>query len=174
MEGPPVTAHLVLRADGHWYALIVCATAPQDAYGRAHGRAEAAPHPVSVCDPPDVGLDGGLKVFLADADGAVIEHPRCYRRGQKRLAKAQHVSDRRTKGSHRRRKAQRAVAKQHRTISRQRRDFHFKTAKRYAERYGRVCVEDLNVAGMVKNHSLAKSIQDASLERVSRHPHREG
>jgi putative transposase len=160
LEGTPVTAHLVVRADGHWYALIVCETAPQDAYGKVHERTLETPHP--ACAHPDIGLDVGLKVFLADSEGTVIENPRYYRRGQKQLAKAQHLSDRRQKGSHRRRKAKREVAKQHLKISRQRRDFHFKTAKRYAEGYCRICVEDLNVAGMVRNHHLAKSIHDAS------------
>ena len=47
-------------------------------------------------------------------------------------------------------------------MSRQRRDFHFKTAKRYAMRYSRICVEDLNVAGMARHHSLARGIHDAS------------
>src|SRR4029077_19436620 len=69
---------------------------------------------------------------------------------------------RRKKGSHRRRKASREVACQHLKISRQRRDFHFKTAKHYAEGYSRICVEDLNVMGMAQNHHLAKSIHDAS------------
>lgn len=160
LEGTPVTAHLVLRADGHWYALIVCETAPQDEFGRVHECAEAPPQP--TCEHPDIGLDVGLKVFLADSKGAVVENPRYYRCGQKRLAKAQHVSDRRKKGSHRRRKAKREAAKKHLKMSRQRRDFHFKTAKQYAERYRRICVEDLNVAGMARNHSLAKSIHDAS------------
>jgi hypothetical protein len=36
LVGTPVTAHLVLRADGHWYALIVCETTPQEAFGEAH------------------------------------------------------------------------------------------------------------------------------------------
>jgi hypothetical protein len=36
LEGTPVTAHLVLRADGHWYALIVCETTPHDEVGRVH------------------------------------------------------------------------------------------------------------------------------------------
>jgi putative transposase len=160
LEGTPVTAHLVVRADGHWYVLIVCETTPHDEYGRVHERTPETPQP--PCEHSDVGLDVGLKVFLADSEGGLVANPRCYRRGQKRLAKAQHVSDRRKTGSHRRRKAKREVAKQHLTISRQRRDFHFKTAKRYVERYGRICVEDLNVAGMARNHSLAKSIHDAS------------
>ena len=160
LEGTPVMAHLVVRADGHWYALIVCETAPHDEYGSVHERTPETPQP--TCEHPDIGLDVGLKVFLTDSEGAVVENPRCYRCGQKRLARAQRVSDRRTKGSHRRRKAKREVAKQHLKISRQRRDFHFKTAKHYAERYRRICVEDLNVAGMARNHHLAKSIHDAS------------
>ena len=159
LEGTPAMAHLVLRADGHWYALIVCETVPQDAFGEAHPAQTPSPR---ECEHPAIGLDVGLKVFLADSDGAMVENPRHYRRGQKRLAGAQHISDRRAKGSHRRRKAKRAVARQHLKIARQRRDFHFKTAKHYAERYRHICVEDLNIVGMVRNHHLAKSIHDAS------------
>jgi putative transposase len=155
LEGTPVTAHLVLRADGHWYALIVCETAPQDAVGAAHLGQQACAHPA-------VGLDVGLKVFLADSEGRVVENPRHYREGQKLLAHAQRTLCRRTKGGHRRRKASRRVAAHHLKIARQRRDFHFKTAKPYAEQYGRICVEDLHVGGLVTNHHLAKSIHDAS------------
>jgi putative transposase len=155
LVGTPVTAHLVLRADGHWYVLIVCETAPQDAFSEAHPAQEG-------CEHPAIGLDVGLKVFLADSEGGMVENPRHYRRGQKRLAHAQHMSDRRKKGSHRRRKAKREVACKHLKIGRQRRDFHFQTAKQYAQRYSRICVEDLNVCGMVRNHHLAKSIHDAS------------
>src|SRR5262249_26981646 len=154
LDGTPVTAHLVLRADGHWYALIVCQTPPQDAFGEAHpGQTE--------CTYPAIGLDVGLKVFLADSTGAVVENPRHYRRGQKHLGRAQRLSDRRQQESHRRKKAKCEVAKKHLKIARQRRDFHFKTAKQYAERDTRIYVEDLNVAGMVRNHHLAKSIHDA-------------
>jgi putative transposase len=155
LVGMPVTAHLVLRADTHWYALIVCQTVPQDKQGVAHSEQTA-------CEHPAIGLDVGLKVFLADSEGGMVENPRHYRKGQKRLAHDQRTLCRRQKGSHRRRKAAREVACQHLKISRQRRDFHFKTAKQYAELYGRICVEDLSVAGMVKNHHLAKSIHDAS------------
>ncbi|MEO7001090.1 MAG: transposase [Ktedonobacterales bacterium] len=160
LEGTPVSAHLVLRADNHWYALIVCETEPQDEYGRVHNASEEAPHP--ACEHATIGLDVGLKVFLADSDGNVVENLRHYRNGEKRLGKAQHISDRRVKGSHRRQKAKKGVAKQHLTISRQRRDFHFKTAKRYAERYRCICVEALQVTNMVKNHHVSKSIHDAA------------
>ena len=155
LEGMPATAHLVLRADGHWYALIVCETTPQDTVGETHPAQTACAHPA-------IGLDVGLKVFLADSDGGLVDNPHHYRRGQKHLAHGQRTVCRRKKGSHRRRKANREVAKKHLKIGRQRRDFHFKTAKQYAERYSRICVEDLNVCGMVRNHHLAKSIHDAS------------
>jgi putative transposase len=140
--GTPVTAHLVLRADNHWYALIVGESAAQ--YEQSVAHPEQAP-----CHHPAIGLDMGLRVFLADSEGGMVENPRHYRVG------------RRTKGSHRRRKASREVACKHLKIARQRRDFHFKTAKHCAERYGRICVEDLNVLGMARNHHLAKSIHDA-------------
>ena len=155
LAGTPVTAHLVLRADEHWYALIVCETTPQDAFGRAHPAQTACAHPA-------IGLDVGLKVFLADSDGDLVENPRHYRRGQQRLAHAQRSVCRRKQGSHRRRRANRDVACKQLKVSRQRRDVHFKTANHYAQAYGRICVEDLNVCGMVRNHHLAKSIHDAS------------
>ncbi|HEX5441415.1 MAG TPA: transposase [Ktedonobacterales bacterium] len=159
LEGTPVTAHLVLRADNHWYALIVCETTPHDAFGEAH---PAQVDTQADCEHPAIGLDVGLKVFLADSEGGMVENPRHYRRGQNRLAHAQRTVCRRTKGSHRRRKAAREVACKHLKISRQRRHHHFTVAKHYAERYRLICVEDLNIAGMVQNHHLAKSIHDAS------------
>ncbi|HEU4783991.1 MAG TPA: transposase, partial [Ktedonobacterales bacterium] len=157
LEGAPVTAHLVLRADGHWYALIVCETTPADAFGETHPMQTK-----SECAHPAIGLDVGLKVFLADSEGGLVENPRHYRCGQKRLAHAQRTVCRRKKGSRRRRKANREVALKHLKVARQRRDFHFKTANRYATWYNRICVEDLNISGMVRNHHLAKSIHDAS------------
>src|SRR5262249_55330042 len=122
LDGTPVTAHLVLRADGHWYALIVCQTPPQDAFGEAHPAQ-------TECTYPAIGLDVGLKVFLADSTGAVVENPRHYRRGQKHLGRAQRLSDRRQQESHRRKKAKCEVAKKHLKIAQQRRDIHIKTAK---------------------------------------------
>ncbi len=150
IEGKPKTAHLVLRADGHWYALIVCETQPQ------------TEHLASTCHHPDVGIDVGLKVFLADSLGKTVENPRYYRTSQKTLRRKQRQLCRRKKGSKRRRKAAKNTAKTHLKIARQRRDFHFKTAKQYTDQYHHIAVEDLNVNGMVKNHHLAKSIMDAS------------
>jgi putative transposase len=147
LEGQPKTAYLKLRADGHWYALIVC---------------ELGEVPLISSDKPTVGLDVGLKAFLADSEGNTVENPRCYRRSQKKLRRAQRAMCRRKKGSKRRQKAARAVAKRHLKIARQRKDFLHKTARRYVDKYSTIVVEDLNISGMVQNHHLAKSILDAS------------
>src|SRR5713101_8633877 len=56
LEGTPKTVHLVHRADGHWYALIVCETKPP------------TEHAPSACAHPDIGIDVGLKSFLTDSE----------------------------------------------------------------------------------------------------------
>ncbi|GAC1348299.1 MAG: RNA-guided endonuclease TnpB family protein [Ktedonobacteraceae bacterium] len=150
IEGTPKTAHLVLRADGHWYALIVCETEPQHE------------HVPSDCHHPAIGIDVGLKSFLTDSEGHTIENPRYYRISQRTLRRKQRTIARRQKGSHRRRKAARSTAQTHLKINRQRRDHHFKIAKPYAEGYQVIAVEALQITNMVKNPHLAKSIMDAS------------
>src|SRR6267154_6713571 len=93
IEGTPKTVHLFLRADGHWYALIVCEMEPQ------------TEHAPSTCSHPEIGLDVGLKVFLADSEGHTVENPRFYRTSAATLRRKQRMRARRKKGSHRRRKA---------------------------------------------------------------------
>ena len=150
IEGTPKTVHLVYRADGHWYALIVCETQPHHE------------HLPTACEHPDIGIDVGLKSFLTDSEGQTIDNPRYYRKAQRTLRCKQRTMCRRKKGSHRRRKAARSTAKTHLKIHRQRRDHHFKTARPYAQGYRQIVVEDLQIAHMVRNHHLSKSILDAS------------
>jgi putative transposase len=68
---------------------------------------------------------------------------------------------RRKKGSHRRRKAVAVLAKAHQTVRRQRHDFHHKAARSLVRQYDTIYYEDVQTANMLKNHHLAKSIQDA-------------
>jgi putative transposase len=87
VEGTPKTVCLVLRADGHWYALLVCDTTPQ------------TDHPPSTCTHPDIGMDVGLKSFLIDSEGKTVDHPRLYRTSQRTLRRKQRVLCRRKQGS---------------------------------------------------------------------------
>jgi putative transposase len=65
------------------------------------------------------------------------------------------------KGSNRRRNAVNLLAKTHQKVRRQRQDFHHKTALALVQQYDTIYHENLQVANMVKNHQLAKSITDA-------------
>ena len=135
LEGKPKMACLKLKADGKWYALIVC---------------DLGNGPLKGRDGDAVGLDVGLKVFIADSEGNMVENPRHYQRSQSKLRVTQRKMCRRKKGSKRCRKAARAVAKRHLKIARQRKDFLHKIARRYVDAYGTIVVEDLKVASMVK------------------------
>jgi putative transposase len=148
IAGTPRTCYLVKRADGHWYALLVCELPPVD----------IPAHPDD--DRPAIGLDVGLKVFLADSEGKTVENPRYYRMSQAALRRKQRRLCARKKGSTHRRKMACVVAKSHLKIKRQRRDFHFKIAKRYADAYKTIVVEDLHIRGLTRSR-LAKSILDA-------------
>src|SRR6266567_2173991 len=107
IEGTPKTVHLVHRADGHWYALIVCETEPH------------TEHEPTTCEHPDIGIDVGLKSFLTDSRGLTVENPRFYRTSAKTLRRKQRMMCRRKKGSRRRRKAAPLLAAAHLKIKRQ-------------------------------------------------------
>ena len=63
-----------------------------------------------------VGIDLGLKTFATLSNGATIENPRFFRRGEKKLAKAQQALSRKKRGSRRRKKAVQKVARCHRKV----------------------------------------------------------
>jgi putative transposase len=103
----------------------------------------------------------GLKVFLVTAPGEAVENPRHHRKAEKGLAKAQRRVSKRKKGSHRRRKAVGQLQRAHQTVQRQRADLQHKTALLLLRHYDTIYLEDLQVANMVQNRHLAKSIRDA-------------
>ncbi|NEO93373.1 MAG: transposase, partial [Moorea sp. SIO3G5] len=108
-----------------------------------------------------IGLDVGLKEFYTDSDGYSEPNPRFYRKGEKRLKFYQRRVSRKKKGSANRKKAINRLGRTHLKISRQR-DEHAKRLARCVIRSNDlVAYEDLRVKNLVKNHCLAKSINDA-------------
>jgi putative transposase len=145
IEGTPKTVTLSKEADG-WYVAISCADVP------------VQPLPSTG---QETGIDLGVESFATLSEGAMIHNPRCYRKAEAYFRRCQRRVARRRKGSQRRAKAVKLLAKAHQHIARRRRDFHHKEARKLVRAYDVIYHEDLRVANMAQNHSLAKSINDA-------------
>ncbi|MEY3761028.1 MAG: hypothetical protein RIR39_2519 [Pseudomonadota bacterium] len=109
-----------------------------------------------------IGLDIGIKTFLTGNDGFTVENPKYFRESQAELKQAQQHLSRKKKGSVRRKKAKLKVSRIHNNIANQRKTFIHQITTKLINEYDFIAIEELNVAGMVKNHKLAKSISDAS------------
>jgi len=106
-----------------------------------------------------VGLDMGLNHFCITSDSSKFDNPRWLEKYERNLRNKQKDLSRKQKGSNNRNKARIKVAKVHNKISRCREDFHHKLSRRIVNENQVVVCENLNIKGMVKNHCLAKSIQ---------------
>ncbi len=144
----------VSQRAGRWYASL---TVERDT-------------PVAVCAPKGgaVGVDLGVKTLATLSDGTVIENHRLLRKSEQKLKKAQKALSRKTMGSKRRAKARAKVARLHARVANQRLDAIHKVTTMIARTYSTVCIEDLNVAGMVKNRRLAKAVSDAAFGEFRR------
>jgi putative transposase len=107
-----------------------------------------------------IGLDVGLKSMVVMSTGEAVANPKYFARDEKKLAKAQRKQARKKKGSKNRNKARLKVARLHARIADRRRDYQHQLSTRIIRENQTVCVESLNVLGMVKNHCLAKAISD--------------
>ena len=109
-----------------------------------------------------IGLDVGLNDFYTDSNNQTVDNPRFLPQGERRLKMAQKRVSRRAKGSNNRRKARQVLGNRHLKISRQRKDHAVKLARCVITSNDVVAYEDLRIKNMVRNHCLAKSINDAS------------
>ena len=109
-----------------------------------------------------VGIDVGIKDFAVLSNGQVYSNPKFYEKDEKRLKVLQRRLSRKQKGSNRRERARLAVAKQHEKIKNHRENFIHKVTSRIVRESQTIILEDLNIEGMLKNHSLAKHIASAS------------
>ena len=115
-----------------------------------------------------VGVDLGVKNLATLSDGTVIPNPRALGARLKALRKAQKALSRKVKGSARRERARERVARLYARVADVRADVINKATTMITRTYGVVCVEGLNVAGMVKNRHLARSVSDAALGEFRR------
>src|SRR4028119_1148829 len=109
-----------------------------------------------------IGLDVGLKEYYTDSNGTTVENPRFLKKGEKVFKRSGRRVSRKVRGSKNRLKARQILGKRHLKISRQRKDHAIKLARCVISSNDVVVYEDLRIKNMVKNHCLAKSINDAS------------
>lgn len=109
-----------------------------------------------------IGVDMGLKDLLITSEGETFKNNRYTKRYERKLARAQRHLSRKKKGSRMFKNQKLKVARLHEKISNSRADYLHKCYISLVQRYDTICIEDLNVKGMEKNHRLAKSITDAS------------
>ena len=109
-----------------------------------------------------IGIDLGIKEFCVTSNNEFVSNPRHLRKLEKKLKKAQRILSHRVKKSNRRFKQQKKVFRIHQKISNQRLDFLHKLSTKLINENQVICLEDLQVKNMVKNHKLAKSISDVS------------
>jgi len=112
-----------------------------------------------------IGIDVGIKHFLTDSDGRQIENPKFYQKTLERIRNLQHWLSRKKKDSKNWEKMKVKLAKVYERLINQRDDFLHKLSRFYVNNYDVICVEKLDIKNMVKNHSLAKQILDASWGR---------
>ncbi|MBN4006766.1 MAG: IS200/IS605 family element transposase accessory protein TnpB [Nostoc sp. LPT] len=110
----------------------------------------------------NVGLDLGIKSYLLTSDGEVVDNPKYYRTQKRKLHSCHKKLSRSLKGSSNRVKAKIKLARTYERITNLRDDFLHKLSTRLIKENSIICIEDLRVASMVKNHKLALSISDAS------------
>ena len=109
-----------------------------------------------------IGLDLGIKEFCITSNGEMIENPKYLKKSLNKLAKLERELSRKPKDSSNRNKARIKVARQFEKISNQRKDFLQKLSTKLIRENDIICIEDLQVKNMIKNHKLARAIADVS------------
>lgn len=109
-----------------------------------------------------VGIDMGIKEFYTDSHGNSVSNPKYLERSAKKLAREQRRLSRKQKGSNNRNKQRIKVARVHEKIANQRNDFLQKESTKLMRENQTICIEDLKVKNMLRNHKLARSISSVS------------
>ena len=116
----------------------------------------------------EVGIDLGIKSFAVTSDGEVVDNPHFLKNQLRKLKKLQRKQARTKKGSNRRQKANLRIRKCHRKIANKRNDFLHKFTTDIVKNNGLICIEDLNINGMMKNHNLSLAISELGLYEFKR------
>lgn len=113
-----------------------------------------------------VGIDLGVKDFVITSDGKKFENKHFFKKEEKKLKKLQRQLLRKVKGSNNINKARIKLAKAFEHITNKKENYIHYVVNELLSKYDIIYMEDLNVSGMLKNHKLAKAIQEVSFFRL--------
>jgi putative transposase len=148
----PTTVTIIRKPSGKYFVSLVVDVQP-------------APLPETG---QSVGVDFGISRLATLSTGERIANPKYLNRYQRRMKRQQQALARKVKGSNRYKRQKQRVAVLHEKIANSRKDTAAKLAWSLVSRFDVICVEDLNLRGMVKNHSLARSLSDAGIGNAIR------
>ena len=112
-----------------------------------------------------VGIDLGVKDFVITSDGEMFENKHFFKSQEQKIAKLQRQMSRKQKGSNNRNKVRIKLAKAFEKITNQKEQYIHSVVNKLLTYYDVIFMEDLNVSGMLKNHKLAKAIQEVGFYR---------
>ena len=112
-----------------------------------------------------VGIDLGVKDFVITSDGEVFENKHFYKSQERKIAKLQRQMSKKQKGSNNRNKVRIKLAKAFEKLKNQKENYIHSVINELLTYYDVIFMEDLNVQGMLKNHKLAKAIQEVGFYR---------
>ncbi len=150
--GVKVLSATVSEQAGHWYVSV------QVEQERA----------VPLNTGPVVGVDLGVKALTTLSDGTVISNPKPLKRRLKKIKRLHRALTRKPKGSNNRKKAARTLGKEYRQVGNQRTNPLHQVTTLLAKTKSVLVIEDLHVAGMLKNHHLAQAISDVGFAEFRR------
>ncbi len=143
----PSTVTIIRKPSGRYFVSLVVDVTP-------------APLPETG---ESIGIDFGISRLATFSNGERIANPKYLNKYQRRMKRQQQSLSRKTKGSNRYKRQRQHVARIHEKITNSRQDVAKKLAWNLVTRFDTICVEDLNLRGMLKNHKLARSLGDANI-----------
>ena len=156
LVGAVKQATISFTPTGKYFVSILCDTG------------EDFPSRPKITEDNTIGIDLGIKDFLVTSEGEVIENPKFLRNSIDRLKILQRRASKKQKGSSNRKKANKRVSVLHEKITNQRQDFLHKTSTKLIRENQTICLENLGISNMIKNHKLAQAISDVSWGEFNR------
>lgn len=127
-----------------------------------------APKSIPIDESQAIGIDLGIKTFAVLSNGDEIENPKFLRKALLKLKREQRSMTRKAKRSSNRNKQRIKLSRTYERVTNQRNDFLNKVTAKLVSDYSTICLENLDIKGMLKNHKLAQALSDVSIGTFNR------